>query len=65
MTEELIKQLEALGWKQVYYTGNGTECPIQALIDGEQYIVGDIEKSNILVPPDCLWEKPEKYDDYY
>jgi len=59
--EQLIKELKKLGWRYCYYGGHGEVEPV---IDGD-FVVGDIEKSSILVPPDCIWKDPIKYVDYF
>lgn len=62
MDEETLKKaLLELGWRWVYYTGNGDACVVT---EGE-YVVGDIEKSMILVPPDCIWKEPILCTDYF
>lgn len=62
--EELIEELKKLGWHYCYLGGHGDTEAVTEIIDGEHFVVGDIEKSNILVSPDCIWEKPEKYSEY-
>lgn len=59
--EELKKGLLALGWRWVYVPGHGNDEPI---IEGD-FVIGEIEKGNVLVPPDCVWDKPIPYKDYY
>lgn len=59
--EELKQELIKLGWRWAYLTGHGDNENVYETIDGKYYVVGDIEKSNVLVPPVCIWDKPELY----
>lgn len=59
--ESAIEYLKSIGWRYVYFPGGGD---IEEITEGA-YVVGDIEKSNILVPPDCIWEEPVENSKYY
>ena len=63
--DELIEELKKLGWHYAYLCGHGDTEAISEVIDGESYVVGDIEKSQILVPPSCIWEEKVKSNNYY
>lgn len=59
--EELKNGLLKLGWRWVYVSGHGDTEPIS---EGE-FVVGDIEKSMVLAPPDCIWDEPETLAKYW
>jgi hypothetical protein len=61
--KDLISKLEKLGWKYGYLGGHGRAEPVSSR-DGK-FVIGDIEKSNIIIPPNCLYENPVPYDEYY
>jgi hypothetical protein len=59
--KELIAELEKLGWKLAYLGGHGDTEAVQV----GDFVVGDIEKSSVLVPPSCLWKEPVPAIDYW
>lgn len=59
--EELKKGLIALGWKWVYVHGHGQDEPVS---EGE-FVVGEIEKDMVLVPPTSLFKEPIPYEKYF
>ena len=63
--EEYIQKLLDLGWKWGYVFGHGNDEPAGGFIDGEQYVIADVEKSSVLIPPKYLFGKPIKYEDYF
>lgn len=63
--DELKLALVKLGWRYVYLGGHGDTEALCETKDGETMVVGDAEKSMILVPPDCIWDKPIPYSEYF
>lgn len=57
----VVARLLSLGWKWGLVCGHGTDEPAQ---NGE-YIIADLEKKRVLIPPQVLFEKPIKYDEYF
>ena len=53
--------LMSLGWRFAYLCGHGDN---EVVTDGGM-VIGDIEKSSVLVPPNCIWDEPEKIEDYF
>jgi hypothetical protein len=65
MEKELIEQLEKLGWRLGYLGGHGDTEAVHKQVEGETLVIGDIEKSRVLIPPEAVWEDPIKYSNYY
>lgn len=62
MNEEQLKaELIKLGWKWVYVHGHGQE---ESVSEGD-FVVGDVEKSMVLAPPDVLFDEPTPYNEYF
>ncbi len=58
---EHLKKLLEQGWKIGYVMGHGTDEPVT---NGE-YVIADIEKNTVLIPPSSLFEEPIKYENYF
>lgn len=58
---ELKDALKALGWREVYVHGHGDT---EAVSEGD-FVIGDIEKSVVMIPPKCVWDEPVPYLKYF
>lgn len=65
METELIKQLIAMGWRYGYVYGHGDSEPAGAEINGESFIIADLEKSSVLIPPKELFKEPVPYKEWF
>ena len=63
--DELKLELIKLGWRWVYLAGHGDTEAVHETKDGQTMVVGDVEKSMILVPPKCIWDEPVPSNEYY
>ena len=60
--EQLIAELEKLGWVYGYLTGHGDSENVFKTIGDKSMVVADVEKTMILCPPDSVHKEP--YEDY-
>lgn len=60
-TEDLIKELESRGFKWGYVYGHGTDEPA----GNKNMIIADVEKVNVLIKPENLFEEAVPYDEYF
>lgn len=60
--EELEKELiEKHGYKQGYVFGHGDSEPVGS----GDFIIADVEKDYVLVPPESLFKDPVPYDEWF
>lgn len=57
-TEDLIKELEKRGFKWGYVWGHGQE----EYASEREYVIADLEKVNVLIRPEDLFEEPIHQD---
>ena len=59
--EELLKELEKLGYKWGYVYGHGTDEPA----GDKGFVLADLEKTRVLIKPEDLFKEPIEYDKYF
>lgn len=60
-TEQLVNELLERGFKWGYVFGHGTDEPAGS----KDMVIADLEKTNVLIRPGDLFEKPEPISSYF
>ena len=59
--EELVAELEKIGFKWGYCHGHGDSEPCS---NGD-FVIADIEKEMVLIPPETLFKEPVNSSDWW